>query len=61
MFLTDKQVAALTRRKRADAQARVLAESQIIFRMVDGRPVVPVGQFEAVSVSMPEPKLKLVK
>ena len=28
MFLTDKQVAALTRRKRADAQARVLAEKR---------------------------------
>ena len=47
MFLTrgefaldEGEVAAITRRKRPTAQARVLRESKIPFLMIDGRPVV---------------------
>jgi len=40
MWLTDKQLEALTRRKRPSAQAQVLLEAGIPFDMVDGRPVV---------------------
>lgn len=40
MWLSDKQVMKLTRRKRPSAQRRVLVEAGIPFDMVDGRPMV---------------------
>lgn len=40
MWLTEKQVERLTRRKRPSAQAEVLREAGIPYSMVDGRPVV---------------------
>ena len=40
MWLTDKQVAELTRIKRSSAHIWVLAESGIPFDVVEGRPVV---------------------
>jgi hypothetical protein len=40
MWLTDKQLERLTRRKRPQAQAQVLREAGIPFDMVDGRPIV---------------------
>lgn len=40
MWLTDKQLEALTRRKRPRAQAQVLREAGIPYNMIDGRPVV---------------------
>jgi len=40
VWLTDKQLEKLTRRKRPRAQASVLREAGISFDMVDGRPVV---------------------
>jgi hypothetical protein len=40
MWLTDKQLESLTRRKRPRAQAQVLREAGIPYDMVDGRPVV---------------------
>lgn len=46
MWLTDKEVQRLTRKKRPSAQARVLAEAGIEYRMVDNRPLVPVDQFK---------------
>lgn len=40
MWLTEAEVAALTRRKRPSAQMRELVRSGIPFRVVDGRPIV---------------------
>lgn len=40
MWLTEKQVERLTRRKRPTAQAEVLREAGIPYNMIDGRPVV---------------------
>lgn len=40
MWLTDKQLERLTRRKRPRAQAQVLREAGIPYSMVDGRPIV---------------------
>ena len=40
MWLTDKEVERLTRRKRPSAQAQVLREAGIPYSMVDGRPIV---------------------
>lgn len=60
MWLTDKEVKNLTRRKQPAAQARVLHESRIQFQMVDGRPVVPTAQFEQNTKPF-EPQLKLVR
>lgn len=40
MWLTEKQLEALTRRKRPTAQAAVLREAGIPYDMVDGRPIV---------------------
>ena len=40
IWLTDKQLESLTRRKRPRAQAQVLREAGIPYDMVDGRPVV---------------------
>lgn len=40
MWLTERQIARLTRRKRPSAQAEVLREAGIPYQMVDGRPVV---------------------
>lgn len=40
MWLTERQIARLTRRKRPTAQAEVLREAGIPYQMVDGRPVV---------------------
>ena len=56
MHLTDKQVAALTRRKQPAAQARVLLDAGIPFRMVDKRPVVR-SDYDAQNP--PEPQLRL--
>jgi hypothetical protein len=40
MWLKEKEVADLTRRKQPRAQAAVLLEAGIPFSMVDGRPIV---------------------
>jgi Domain of unknown function (DUF4224) len=40
VWLTEKQVERLTRRKRPSAQASVLREAGIHYDWVDGRPVV---------------------
>lgn len=40
MWLTEKQLEALTRRKRPTAQADVLRQAGIPYDMVDGRPIV---------------------
>jgi hypothetical protein len=40
MWLTEKELERLTRRKRPSAQAQVLREAGIPYRMVDGRPIV---------------------
>ena len=58
MHLTDKQVAALTRRKQPAAQARVLLDAGIPFRMVDKRPVVR-SDYDAQNHRPPEPQLRL--
>lgn len=39
-WLSDKEVARLTRKKRPSAQIRVLVDAGIPFRVVDGRPIV---------------------
>ena len=60
MYLSDKEIKKLTRRKQGPAQARVLMESNIPFRMVDGRPVVR-KDWDAQNMTPPEPKLRLVR
>ena len=55
MWLNEQQVADLTRRKRPSAQMRVLAESGIPFRQVDGRPIVEAAN---VVISAPQPKVR---
>lgn len=55
MWLTDEEVEALTRRQRPTAQARVLLQSGIPFRMVDGRPIVEKG---IVVKSEPRPQVR---
>lgn len=60
MFLSEKEVQKLTRRKQPAAQCRVLRESGIAYRLVDGRPVVNKSEFEP-STLPPEPKLRLVR
>ena len=50
----------LTRRKQPKAQVRVLRESGIAYRLVDGRPVVSKAQFEQTDLP-PEPQLRLVR
>ncbi len=40
MWLTETQVESLTNRKRPSAQARVLKDAGIPYRLVDGRPIV---------------------
>lgn len=59
-FLSDKEVESITRRKRGDAQARVLLDAGISFRMVDGRPLVPAEQFQHTPKPF-EPQLVLVR
>lgn len=58
MWLSDKEVCQLTRKKQAAAQARVLAEAGFTFQMVDGRPVVPKAQFQHTPKPF-EPQLRL--
>ncbi len=40
MWLTEREIARLTRRKRPTAQAEVLREAGIPYVVVDGRPIV---------------------
>lgn len=56
LWLTERQVARLTRKKRPSAQAQVLREAGIPFVMIDGRPVVMES---ALSPSRPQGKLVL--
>ena len=60
MFLTDTELERLTRRKQPAAQARVLREAGIYFRMVDKRPVVSRDELSQAD-QPPEPKLRLVR
>lgn len=60
MWLSDKELQDLTRRKQPAAQVRVLREAGIVYRMVDGRPVVARAQFEQTE-RPPEPKLRLIR
>ena len=39
-WLSERKIESLTRKRRPSAQARVLKEAGIPFRLVDGRPVV---------------------
>ena len=61
-WLTDDEVAELTRRVQPAAQMRALrnARPPITFTVVDGRPVVPRSQIEQNPTSY-EPQLRLVK
>ena len=58
IWLTDKQLEAYTRRKRPSAQAQVLREAGIPFRIVDGRPMVMVSDLSPTH-RKPEGKLVL--
>jgi hypothetical protein len=59
-WLSDKEVARLTRKKRPTAQIRVLEESRIQFRVVDGRPIVPRSEIDQNPASY-QPKLRLAR
>jgi len=60
MWLTEQEVADLTRRVKPAAQARVLLKVGIPFRMVDNRPIVLRSDIEtAVRPQRPQVKLRL--
>lgn len=58
MWLTEDQVAELTKRKRPRAQIEVLVRDGIPFRMVAGRPVVMESALEPVQQSATRPKVR---
>ena len=60
MWLTEKQVRRLTGKRRPSAQIRVLEESRIQFRVVDGRPIVPRSEIDQKPASY-QPKLRLAR
>ena len=58
-WLTDRQVIALTRRRQPAAQIRVLKESGIQFRVIDGHPIVLASAIEPGGERRDTPKLRL--
>jgi hypothetical protein len=59
-WLSDEEVAALTRKKQAPAQERVLSDAGIKFKIIDERPVVLRSALEETPV-VHEPKLRLAR
>ena len=60
-WLSDKEVAKLTRKKRPSAQIRVLRDDGIRFRVVDGRPIVPRSEIEQTHPEAFQPQLRLAR
>jgi hypothetical protein len=60
-WLSDKEVAKLTRKKRPSAQIRVLRDGGIQFRVVDGRPIVPRSEIEQTRPDTFQPQLRLAR
>jgi hypothetical protein len=60
-WLSDKEVADLTRKKRPSAQIRVLRDGGIQFRVVDGRPIVPRSEIEQTRPDTFQPQLRLAR
>jgi len=60
-WLSDKEVAKLTRRKRPKAQIQVLKDGGIQFRVVDGRPIVPRSEIEQTQPEAFQPQLRLAR
>lgn len=58
MWLSDKQLADLTRAKRVKKQVEVLTAARIPFRMVNERPVVLVSDLQTVAESTTRPKVR---
>lgn len=58
MWLTDEQVAELTKRKRPKGQVEVLARDGIPFVMVAGRPVVMENALAPVQQSTARPRVR---
>lgn len=56
MWLTERQLEKLTRRKRPTAQATILREAGIPYSMVDGRPIVMSDQLVPRAIKQ-KPKL----
>jgi hypothetical protein len=56
VWLTDKQLKKLTRRKRPSAQALILRDAGIPYSMVDGRPTVVSDQIVPRAIKA-KPKL----
>lgn len=46
MWLSEQQLAELTRRSKAGAQRKVLEQAGIPYRLVDGRPVVLLSDLQ---------------
>lgn len=58
LWLTEDEIAALTKCKRVPGQVRELMAAGIDFRMVAGRPLVLVSALEPVAESRPRPQVK---
>lgn len=58
MWLTDKQLEELTKRKQIKAQVAVLVRDEVPFKMVAGRPVVMARALEPVQQSATRPRVR---
>lgn len=47
MWLTEKQVQELTKKKRPSAQIRVLVEAGVPFQVIAGRPIVVASDLKS--------------
>ena len=61
MWLSEKELRQITGRKRPSAQIRVLEESRIRFRVVNGRPIVPRSEIDQTQADNFQPQLRLVR
>lgn len=61
MWLSEKELRQITGRKRPSAQIRVLEESRIQFRVVNGRPIVPRSEIDHTRADNFQPQLRLVR
>ena len=57
-WLSDEEVAALTKRKRPSDQVKILLRDGVPFRMVAGRPIVLESALEPVAHSDARPRVR---
>ena len=58
MWLTDEQVAELTKAKRVSKQVEVLARAGVPFKIVAGRPIVLLSALEPSLEDAPRPQVR---